>query len=63
MDEAEDMRRAIQESLELARQERERAEREHLENLARIREAEEAELKELWKKCEEESEQIRRENP
>ena len=47
MDEAADMRRAIQESLELERQEKERAEREYLEDLARIREAEEAELKEL----------------
>ena len=63
MNEAEDMRRAIQESLELARQERERAEREHLEDVAKIKEAEEAELRELWKKCEEGSEQIRRENP
>ena len=61
MDEAADMRRAIQESFELERQEKERAEREHLEDLAKIREAEEAELKELWDKCEEESEQIIRE--
>ena len=39
MDEAADMRRAIQESPELERKEKERAEREHLEDLARIREA------------------------
>ena len=61
IDEEADMRRAIRESLVLERQEKERAEREHLEDLARIREAEEAELKELWDRCEEGSEQIRRE--
>ena len=61
MNEAADMRRAIQEFLELERQEKERAEREHLEDLARIREAEEAELKELWDRCEEGSEQKREE--
>ena len=61
MNEAADMRRAIQESLELERQEKERVESEHLEDLARIREAEEAELKELWDRCEEGSEQIKRE--
>ena len=61
MDEAEDMRRAIQESLELARQERERAERELHEDLAKVKDAEEAELKELWDKVDEEHEQLRRE--
>ena len=55
------LRRAIQESLECKRQEKERAEREHLEDLTRIREAEKAELKEIWDRCEEGSEQIRRE--
>ena len=63
MDEAADISRAIQEPLELERLEKERAEREHLEDLAKIREAEEAELKELREKCEEGSEQIRRERP
>ena len=61
MDEDADLRRAIEDSLETERQEKERAEREHLEDLARIREAEEAELKELWDRCEEGSEQMRRE--
>ena len=61
MDEAADMRRAIQESLELERQEKEKAEREHLEDLAKIREAEEAELRKLWQKSDEGNEQMRRE--
>ena len=60
MNEAADLRRAIQESLELERLERERAEREHLEDLAKIREAEEAELRKLWQKSDEGNEQRRR---
>ena len=52
----------LEESVELERQRRKRIERELQEDLARIREAEEeAQSKELWDKCEEGSEQIRRE--
>ena len=55
MNEAADLKRAIEESLEL---ERIKDEREHQEILAQIKEAE---LKEMWDKMDEEHEQNRRE--
>ena len=58
MNEAADLKRAIEESLELERIRKEKAEREHLEILAKIREAE---LKKMWDKVDEEYEQNRRE--
>ena len=58
MNEAADLKRAIEESLELERIRKAKAEREHQEILAQIKEAE---LKEMWDKMDEEHELNRRE--
>ena len=58
MNEAADLKRAIEESLEFERIRKAKAEREHQEILAQIREAE---LKQMWDKVDEEHEQNRRE--
>ena len=58
MNEAADLKRAIEESLEHERIRKEKDEREHQEILAQI---EEAELKQMWDRIDEEHEQNRRE--
>ena len=58
MNEAADLKRAIEESLELERVRKANEEREHQEILAQIQEAE---LKEMWDRMDEEHEQNRRE--
>ena len=58
MNEAADLKRAIEESLELERIRKAKDEREHQEILTQIKVAE---LKEMWDKMDEEHEQNRRE--
>ena len=58
MNEAADLKRAIEESLELERVRKANEEREHQEILAQIQEAE---LKEMWDRMDEEHELNRRE--
>ena len=61
MNEATDLKRAIEESLEFERIRKAKAEREHQEILAQITQIKEAELKHMWDKMDEEHEQNRRE--
>ena len=58
MNEAADLKRAIEESLEFERIRKAKAEREHQEILAQIKDSE---LNEMWAKMDEEHEQNRRE--